>query len=231
MYWFKKHFMSLQDKRQYLAEKVPEGALKHYLSTPLPSQNTTVQELDILSVDFETTGLNAAFEQLLSIGFVNIKQGQIDLSSCYHQVIKTKGKLKKANVAVHQITDAEKNQGTALKAAVDKLLNAMAGKVLLVHFSQIERQFLNQACFELYGVKPPLLMIDTLAIAKKRFDMSDVPYDPSRLRLVNLRNNYQLPSFYAHNALNDAIATGELLLAELFHHHRGLDTKLEDLLV
>lgn len=114
---------------------------------------------------------------------------------------------------------------------MDQLLNAMAGKVMLVHFSQIERNFLKQACFEIYGVKPPLLMIDTLAIAKKRFDMSDVAYDPSRLRLTNLRDSYQLPTFYAHNALNDAIATGELLLAELFHHHKGLETELDDLLV
>ena len=231
MYWFRKHFMSLQNQRQFLSNKVPDGALKNYLSVPFPAKTTLVKDLDILSVDFETTGLNAVFDQLLSIGFVDIKHGQIDLSSCYHQVIKTKGKLKKSNVAVHQITDFEKDRGAALKSAVDQLLNAMAGKVMLVHFSQIERNFLKQACFEIYGVKPPLLMIDTLAIAKKRFDMSDVAYDPSRLRLTNLRDNYQLPTFYAHNALNDAIATGELLLAEVFHHHQGLDTELGDLLV
>lgn len=223
-------FLSLEKQRQILLKKVPEGALKHYLSIPFPDKSRTIKELDILSLDFETTGLNAIFDQLLSIGFVNIHRGKIDLSNCYHQVIKTKGKLKKSNVAVHQITDFEKDRGAELKAGVDKLLYAMAGKVVLVHFAQIERNFLQQACLEIYGIKPPFIMIDTLAIAKKRFDMSDVPYDPSKLRLVNLRQEYQLPGFYAHNALNDAIATGELLLAELHHQHKGLDTKLSELL-
>lgn len=223
-------FLSLEQQRQYQLKKVPEGALKEYLSVPFPDKSKRIKELDVLSLDFETTGLNAVFDQLLSIGFVNIHKGAIELSSCYHQVIKTKGKLKKSNVAVHQITDFEKDRGAELKAGVDKLLRAMAGKVVLVHFAQIERNFLRQACFEIYGVKPPFLMLDTLAMAKKRFDMSAAGYDPSKLRLVNLREQYELPGFYAHNALNDAIATGELLLAELHHQYKGLDTKLSDLI-
>lgn len=225
-----KRFLSLEQQRQYQQKKVPDGALKEYLSVPFPDNNKRIKELDILSLDFETTGLNPVFDQLLSIGFVNIHQGAIELSSCYHQVIKTKGKLKKSNVAVHQITDFEKDRGAELKAGVDRLLSAMAGKVVLVHFAHIERNFLSQACFEIYGVKPPFLMIDTLAIAKKRFDMSAASYDPSKLRLVNLRQQYELPGFYAHNALNDAIATSELLLAELYNQYNGLDTRLGDLL-
>lgn len=230
MYWLLKHFMSLEQQRQHLFKNAPEGALKDYLSVPFPDKRTQLKALDVLSLDFETTGLNPINDQLLSIGFVNVHQGQIQLNSCFHQVIKTKGKLDKANVAVHQITDFEKDRGAELKAGVDTLLKAMTGKVLLVHFAQIERHFLQRACLEIYGIKPPLLMIDTLAIAKRRFDMSDAGYDPSRLRLSNLRDEHQLPGFYAHNALNDAIATGELLLAELFQHHKGLDTKLADLL-
>ena len=230
MFWLMRKFLTLEQQRQYQLKKVPEGALKEYLSVPFPDKNKRINELDILSLDFETTGLNAVFDQLLSIGFVNIHKGAIELSSCYHQVIKTKGKLKKSNVAVHQITDFEKDRGAELKAGVDKLLSAMAGKVVLVHFAQIERNFLSQACFEIYGIKPPFLMLDTLAIAKKRFDMSAAGYDPSKLRLVNLREQYNLPGFYAHNALNDAIATGELLLAELHHQYKGLDTKLSDLI-
>lgn len=230
MYRLLKHFMSLEQQRQYCLNKVPEGALKEYLSVPFPDKRTQIKALDVLSLDFETTGLDPINDQLLSIGFVNLHQGQIELSSCFHQVIKTKGKLNKANVAVHQITDFEKDRGAELKAGVDTLLTAMTGKVLLVHFAQIERHFLQQACLEIYGVKPPLMMIDTLAIAKRRFDMSDAGYDPSRLRLSNLRDEHQLPGFYAHNALNDAIATGELLLAELCQHHKGLETRLTDLM-
>ena len=90
----------------------------------------------------------------------------------------------------------------------------LAGKVMLVHFARIERQFLQQACIELYGMAPVFPIIDTLVIAKKKLDKRDVAYDPSELRLSALRAKYQLPNHYAHNALNDAIATAELLLAQ-----------------
>ena len=62
---------------------------------------------------------------------------------------------------------------------------------------------------------PPLPIIDTLVVAKKRLDKRDVAYDPSELRLSALRAKYGFPDHYAHNALNDAIATAELLLAQV----------------
>lgn len=230
MWQFFRQFQSLEKQRQYLLDKVTDGPLKTYLSKPFPKENQQLKDIEILTLDFETTGLNAKHDQLLSIGFTTLKQGKINLQDCYHQVIKTKGKLDKSNVAVHQITDFEKDRGAELKLGLDNLLNAMAGKVVLVHFAQIERNFIKQACLEIYGIVPPLMMIDTLAICKKRMDMSDAAYDPSKLRLVNLREQYHLPGFYGHNALNDAIATAELLLAELNHQHDGIHTQLKSLL-
>ena len=87
-------------------------------------------------------------------------------------------------------------------------------KVMLVHFSRIEKQFLAQACLELYGMAPTFPIIDTLVLIKNRFDKNSVPYDPSLLRLSNLREYFQLPQHFAHNALSDAIATAEVLLVE-----------------
>ena len=57
-------------------------------------------------------------------------------------------------------------------------------------------------------------MVDTLLIAKRRLDQRDVAYEPSELRLSNQRNFYQLPTYNAHNALSDAVATAELFLAQ-----------------
>lgn len=202
-------------QRKRLLEKVPEGALKEFLSVPFPTPSTLFSECKILSVDFETTGLNAQQDKLLSVGFVEMHQNQIALSSCYHQVINTQKDLKPSNVVIHQITDDIKDQGDTLKNVVETLLKALAGKVMLVHFARIEKQFLAQACKELYGFSPVFPIIDTLALIKKRFDKTNTPYDPSLLRLSNVREHLGLPQHYAHNALSDAIATGELLLVEI----------------
>ena len=114
---------------------------------------------------------------------------------------------------------------------VETLLKALAGKVMLVHFARIERQFLTEACNELYGMAPIFPMIDTLALAKRRLDKRDVSYDPSELRLTNLRNNFQLPVHHEHNALNDAIATAELFMAQMSKANKDGKTTLKDVLL
>lgn len=211
----------LEAKRKRQLKKAPAGALKDFLSVPFPDLQTKLSDLSILSVDFETTGLNALTDKLLSVGFVEINHKQIKLGSCFHQIINTKEQLQANNVVIHHITDSQKEQGKPLKEVVESLLQALTGKVMLVHFARIEKQFLTQACLELYGVAPVLPIIDTLAIAKRKLDRRDIAYDPSELRLSNLRGKYQLPAHIAHNALNDAIATAELLLAQ--HDHKDVN--------
>ena len=218
-------------KRKQLLKKVPEGALRDYLSVPLPDINTHIDKVEILAVDFETTGLNAKQDKLLSVGFTTLKKQQISLKTSYHQIIKTKEQLEESNVIIHHITDSQKEQGKALAVVVETLLKALAGKVMLVHFARIERQFLTEACYELYGMAPTFPMIDTLALAKRRLDKRDVAYDPSELRLTNLRNNFQLPEHHAHNALNDAIATAELFMAQMSKVNKDGKATLKDVLL
>ena len=220
-----------ESKRKLLLKKAPEGALRDFLSVPLPDLKTPIDKVNILAVDFETTGLDAKQDKLLSVGFVALKQQQISLNSSYHQIIKTKEQLQESNVIIHHITDSQKEQGKALATVVETLLQALAGKVMLVHFARIEKQFLTQACLELYGMAPVFPMIDTLALAKRRLDKRDVAYDPSELRLTNLRQNFKLPDHHAHNALNDAIATAELFMAQMSKANNDGKVMLKDVLL
>ncbi len=209
--------------------RAPAGPVKDYLSQPFPALNTPLAKLNLVAVDFETTGLDAINDKLLSVGFVNISEQQIQLNSCYHQIINTNRALAADNVIIHQITDQQRQLGKPLAEVIEQLLKAIAGKPLLVHFAHIEKQFLQRACLELYGFAPPLPIIDTLLLAKKRLDKRDVAYDPSELRLSALRSRYDLPTYYAHNALSDAIATAELFLAE--SQTQYTNATLKDLLI
>ncbi|REL33933.1 exonuclease domain-containing protein [Thalassotalea euphylliae] len=222
---------SLNKRRERLARKVPNGPLKDFLSIPFPEPSQIISEVPLLALDFETTAISANSGQLLSVGFVGIEQLSIRLSSSDHYLVKpeTNGlesedssssiETNTETVVIHQITEQESQQGEPLASAIERLLNAMAGKVVVAHYAKIEQSFLAKACKQLYGYEPIFPVIDTLALAKRRLDSRQIAYDPSELRLTNLRDSYQLPSHYAHNALNDAVATAELLLAEIAHHH------------
>ncbi len=205
----------LEARRKRLLRKAPEGPIKDFLSVPFPDPKSSVENTSILAVDFETTGLDPVKDQILSVGSIVMSNSEIVLSSAYHQVICVEGDLKEENVVIHQITDDAKSKGEALEQVITDLLNNLAGKVMLVHFARIERNFLQRACKQLWGVAPVFPIIDTLMIAKRRLDKRGLPYQPSELRLSNLRDWHELPHFYAHNALNDALATAEVLMAEI----------------
>lgn len=218
-------FISKERKRQRLIKKTPAGPLLDFLQTPPPAPNTPIAQLPILAVDFETTGLDCNKNQILSIGCVAIENQQVKLASCYHQVVNVEGKLQNDNVLIHQITDDVKAKGKPLENVLAELFKLLAGKAMLVHYASIEKHFLAKACQQLYGVVPDYPMIDTFMLAKKSKDLSGQPYAPASLRLAALRQEYHLPEHFGHNALNDAIATAELFLAQMAHRKETLVLK------
>ncbi|MCP3849649.1 MAG: DNA polymerase III subunit epsilon [Gammaproteobacteria bacterium] len=209
------HWFGYEAKRKRLLAKAPSGPLKDFLSVPFPDPKTPLNKTSILAMDFETTGLNAKTDQILSVGHIRIESFEVLLSSAYHQIICTQGELKEEGVIIHQITDDTKAQGQKVEEVIEQLLYAMAGKAVLVHFSPIEKNFLQHTCKKLYGMAPIFPIIDTLVIARKRLDQRTSLYSPNDLRLFNLRESYELPRYKAHNALSDALATAELFITEI----------------
>lgn len=207
--WF-----GLQARRKRLLAKAPYGPLRDFLSVPFPDPQTPLDHTPILAVDFETTGLDPDKAHILSIGHVCVDNNEIVLSTAQHTIVHSDGELDEENVVIHQITDSHKASGEPLQQAIEQLLAAMTGRVMLVHFGRIEKAFLATACQQLYGMAPVFPMIDTLFMAKQRMDMRTAGYDPSELRLFRLREYHGLPRYGAHNALSDAISTAELFLVE-----------------
>jgi len=227
---FLDNFRSLESQRKNRLKQVPEGALKRFLSVPIADLTQPIANFSVLAVDFETTGLDPDKDSILSVGFVQLQNNSIKLDSCYHQIITAQKALDPSNVTIHKITDQASAEGEQLEKVVESLLDALAGKVMLVHYAQIERQFLSKACLQIYGVAPVFPVIDTLALAKKRYDRLQECYQPTCLHLANLRAEYGLPYHKAHNALNDAIATAELFIAKIQHSELGGNTSLKSVI-
>jgi len=217
--------------RLELLEQVEKGtALYDFLSVPMPALTSNLSSVDIVSVDFETTGLDAGQDKLLSIGCVNMSGGKIQLGSCFHEIIAIEQALCADNVTIHTITDTEIKNGLPLKQVFDHFLRLIAGKVLLVHFNKIEREFFNKACTQLYGAAPALPIIDTLCLAKKEFQRQGLTFEPQNLTLANLRKRAKLPFYQQHHALSDAIATAELYLT-MIDNQTAMNMQLKDVLV
>lgn len=199
--------------RKKLLKKTNSVVMKDYLERPFPNKKDLITNIDIVSLDFETTGLDIENDRIVSMGLVTIRQLGIDLKSSSHQLINTNVELPETSVVIHQITDEQQVNGISIAEAIPMLLKQLSGKVLLAHNVKVEIGFLNKICKELYGTDFIIPVIDTQFLAKRSFDRQNKSYKANELRLFNLRKLYNMPAYKAHNALMDAVSTAELFLA------------------
>jgi DNA polymerase-3 subunit epsilon len=209
-------FGSTPERRRAKAlRQARPGPLADHLAVPQPALDTAPEALRLLAIDVEATGLDPASGELLSVGFVPVDGGSIDLSGAAHYVIAS-GAAVGQSATIHGLTDDAVAGGVPLEEAVSAVLAALTGRVLLAHFARIELGYLSAACERLWGAPLPLRAIDTLELQDRvvRSRLSLDPREPN-LRLWPARERFGLPVYRAHHALTDALACAELYLAQV----------------
>ncbi len=202
-----------QHKQKKLFSEAPQGALKDYLNTPLPSQSQSVLETKYLALDFETTGFDLVKDEILSFGYVQISNLSIDLKTAAHRLVKPDQSIPEQSAIVHHILDDTSEQGLELKTVLDEFLLLLKGKVLLAHYATAESNYLNKACEQIYGCGIVIPAADTLLI--EQLINKHTITSREQLKLHQCCRRYNLPKYRLHDALNDAISCAELFLAQI----------------
>lgn len=210
-----KQLFSLEYRRKRLLAHAPPGPLRDYLQIPFVSNKADCRQLDFLAIDLETTGLDVRQDDIVSVGMVVCHGGDIDLMTAEHRVIHVDKDMQENNVVIHGITDDAVMRGEPLQQVLADVLAKLAGKVMLAHHASIEWGFINKACQHFFDGEFLAPVIDTQKIAARSLERRNQPYKMRDLRLYNLRQQYNLPAYTAHNALSDALATAELFTAQL----------------
>lgn len=206
-------FYKNRDKLRHKTwKKAKHPVMRKFLATPFPSPTSPWDKIEIVSLDFETTGLRPVSDQILSYGKVNIRNGGICLASARHELIQAQDLIPESSAVIHHITDDVARSARPLEQVLPELLDALSGKVMLVHYNKIEQGFLDAACRRLYGSPFIIPIIDTLFLSERTLLRRNHSIEPNQLRLFNLRDSFNLPVYKAHNALNDAMTTAELFL-------------------
>jgi DNA polymerase III subunit epsilon len=213
--------VALEWRRRWWLRRTPRGPLNDYLSVPLPRPSQDYRDVEYVSVDLETTGLDARRDQILSIGWVLLAGTRINLATARHRLVRVQGDIPAHTAVIHQITDDLAATGAELSVALTEFLRDLSGRVMIAHHARIEQTFLSVACKHLWGCGLLARTVDTQVIARRIFERRQVAFKGSDLRLHALGERYNLPRYGAHNALSDALAAAELFLAEAAHRDNG----------
>lgn len=217
------------------ARSARDYRLERFYRAGAASGDTPIGEVPLVALDFETTGLDPARDAIISMGLVPFSLQRIRCAESAHWIVNPHKPLARESVVIHRITHSDVQQAPDLLLVLDELLAALAGRVVVVHHRVIERGFLDAALRARLneGIRFPV--IDTMALEARLHRQRPLGLwarlrgkKPVSIRLADSRARYHLPYYPPHHALTDALATAELLQAQVAHHYRP-DTPLSAL--
>lgn len=206
--------------------KASSPLLKQFYACGTVSGDTPVSEVPFVALDLETTGMSAERNSIVSIGLVPFTLARIRCAQARYWVVRPRTTLSAASVAIHRITHEDLRRAPDLGEILPDLLEAMAGRVAVVHYRGLERPFLRRAVRDRLGDALEFPVVDTMELEARihrgwsrrllhRFMAGLFGKHPKSIRLAQSRERYRLPRYGAHHALTDALASAELLQAQI----------------
>lgn len=189
------------------------------------SHRAPLDTLRWVVVDVETGGLNPREDPLLSIGAVEILNGQINLGTGYETRLKQASATSHDNILVHGLTDSQQLSGLPAREALLGYAEFADGSPRVAFHAAFDRDALNTAFENELGWMPPFKWLDAAVIAPLLF-----PQHAANCRhLDDWLETLRIANFSRHSAVADAAATAQLWLILLdAARHQKLAT-LKDL--
>ncbi len=218
-----------QQRFAELAETAKDPRLKSFYQGSMPAGDTAIEDVPLVAVDFETTGLDAAKHGIVSIAAVPMCLKRVRLGAARYWLAKPRRSLTDESVVIHGITHSDIEKAPDLDDILEEFLTTVRGCVWVVHFRGIERPFLQRALQERLGESIEFPLIDTMQLEARWHRQQHLPWwrrwrmpgNELSIRLAACRERYNLPFYRPHDAITDAQACGELLQAQVAHNFSG----------
>lgn len=168
------------------------------------------------ALDLELTGLDPRADEIVSFGAIPIEHGRVQLRSAVHQLVRPAQTISEDAILVHGIRAADLIDAPPLDAALDALVGAIDGRVLVAHTASVEREFLGRALRKRAINLRRRRIVDTELLGRLWLLERDGRLLP-RLSLGRLATELGLPADRPHDALGDALTTAQVFIALCSH--------------
>jgi len=155
-------------------------------------------------VDIETTGLRPESDSIIEIGAIKVVGG--DEQERFQTLINPGVKLPDSIARLTGIADADLEEAPSFNQAIDDFIDFIGLLPLVLHNAKFDLAFLDAAIEELGYDELDNEVVDTLDMARMRFQ--NLP----SYRLGDLRELLNLDNRRAHRALDDCMTTRDLFL-------------------
>jgi DNA polymerase-3 subunit epsilon len=180
-------------------------------------QGRPLHEYTFVVCDTELTGLNKRKDEIISIGAVRIVNLQIELNQTFHQYIRPHNIDPNQATLVHRITPEELKAAPSMEEVLPEFINFCGDALLVGHFVGIDMHFLGKAARKTLGGMLSNPSIDTMRLARGYAEARCTDFygncdQAKSYDLDTLTDEFNLPRFKPHDALEDALQTAYLFL-------------------
>ena len=198
-------------------------------AVPVPGQatlddlGTPLSEVTFCVIDLETTGGSAAEDRITEVGAVLLRGGEC--LGTFQTLVNPGRTVPPVITVLTGITDSMLVPAPTIDTVLPSLLEFWGDAVLVGHNIGFDLGFLRAACARTDRATPEVPRVDTVALARRLFGD-----EVRNHRLGTLAEHLRLDHKPSHRALDDALATGDLLHVLLERAARLGVLGLDDLL-
>jgi DNA polymerase-3 subunit epsilon len=168
------------------------------------AESTLLSQVTFCVVDLETTGTSSAYGGITEIGAVKYRGGEE--VSRFNTLLNPGQPIPANIVMLTGISNSMVAGAPRVEEVLDLFLDFVEGTVLVAHNAKFDVGFLN-AALERFGYEPLAnVVVDTVTLAR-RLVRSEVP----DCKLSTLARCFNFPHQPIHRAMDDVLATGDLL--------------------
>ncbi len=189
-------------------------AAEYYAHAPTDKGKTPWRDARYCVVDLELSGLDPLHDEIISFAAVPIDLGRVIVGGALYGLCRPTRPLPEESVLIHGLRTVDLDEAPPFDEAVQPLLLAMAGRVLVAHVAWVERSFLTRA-FERQGIRLREPIIDTYELGRLWALARQQP--PAPRELGELAQSLSLPVHRPHHALGDALTTAQVFIALVTH--------------
>ena len=154
-------------------------------------------------LDVETTGLSPSYHELIEFACVRVRDGKI--VNRFETLIKPSHLVNSFITSLTGISNNMLIDAPNIDEVIDDILSFIGDDIIVGHNVNFDINFIYEKAEAYRGVYLSNDFIDTMKMARRLF-----PYCPNH-KLDTLSNRYNTKYFPSHRAMNDVLATYELI--------------------
>ena len=182
---------------------------------------------EVVAFDCETTGLDVAKDDIITIAAVLIKDDTIMLSEKFEAVVRPETNIKPDAMKIHQFREADVEHQLPIRKVLRDFLYFIGSRPLVGYYLE----------FDVKMIDKHVLPFIQMGLPNRRIEVSNLYFErkygnaPSGtaidLRFVSILKDLGLPNIGQHDALSDALMTAMIYIILRDMKKRGARIKRE----